>query len=151
MVLKGKMLSSVLDMLRCSRPVGSWISESKAWRRGQGCEFRYGDCWYLEGGCCISPNINDPVFGIFGEFHGLYSPWGCKESETTERLSLLENHFAFFCFSSGWFYLLPSVNCYKLPSIVLQACCLQVPTPWIYSLPQLQIHRGFELCHTWLV
>ena len=23
-----------------------------------------------------------------GEFHGLYSPWGCKESDTTEQLSL---------------------------------------------------------------
>ena len=23
-----------------------------------------------------------------GELHGLYSPWGCKESDTTERLSL---------------------------------------------------------------
>ena len=23
-----------------------------------------------------------------GEFHGLYRPWGCKESDTTERLSL---------------------------------------------------------------
>ena len=23
-----------------------------------------------------------------GEFHGLYSPWGLKESDTTERLSL---------------------------------------------------------------
>ena len=23
-----------------------------------------------------------------GEFHGLYSPWGCKESDTTKRLSL---------------------------------------------------------------
>ena len=23
-----------------------------------------------------------------GEFHGLYSPWGCKESDVTERLSL---------------------------------------------------------------
>ena len=22
------------------------------------------------------------------EFHGLYSPWGCKESDTTERISL---------------------------------------------------------------
>ena len=22
------------------------------------------------------------------EFHGLYSPWGCKESDTTERFSL---------------------------------------------------------------
>ena len=28
-----------------------------------------------------------PVFWP-GEFHGLYSPWGCKESETTEQLSL---------------------------------------------------------------
>ena len=25
---------------------------------------------------------------LAGEFHGLYSPWGCKESNTTERLSL---------------------------------------------------------------
>ena len=23
-----------------------------------------------------------------GEFHGLYSPWGCKQPDTTERLSL---------------------------------------------------------------
>ena len=29
-----------------------------------------------------------PVFWP-GEFHGLYSPWGRKESDTTERLSLL--------------------------------------------------------------
>ena len=28
-----------------------------------------------------------PVFWP-GEFHGLYSPWGCQESDTTERLSL---------------------------------------------------------------
>ena len=28
-----------------------------------------------------------PVFWA-GEFHGLYSPWGCKESDTTEWLSL---------------------------------------------------------------
>ena len=27
-----------------------------------------------------------PVFWP-GEFHGLYSPWGRKESDTTERLS----------------------------------------------------------------
>jgi len=26
-----------------------------------------------------------PVFRP-GEFHGLYSPWGCKESDATERL-----------------------------------------------------------------
>ena len=28
-----------------------------------------------------------PVFWP-GEFHGLYSPWGCKELDTAERLSL---------------------------------------------------------------
>ena len=27
-----------------------------------------------------------------GEFHGLYSPWGCKESDTTEQPSLLMQH-----------------------------------------------------------
>ena len=27
-----------------------------------------------------------------GEFHGLYSPWGCKELDTTEHLSLLTYH-----------------------------------------------------------
>ena len=30
--------------------------------------------------------------GSRGEFHGLYSPWGCKESDTTERLSLIHTH-----------------------------------------------------------
>ena len=33
------------------------------------------------------PWLPTPVFWP-GEFHGLYSPWGCKESDTTERLSL---------------------------------------------------------------
>ena len=32
-----------------------------------------------------------PVFWP-GEFHGLYGPWVCKESDTTERLSLLEDN-----------------------------------------------------------
>ena len=31
--------------------------------------------------------VPTPVF-CPGEFHGLYSPWGCKESDTTEWLSL---------------------------------------------------------------
>ena len=31
--------------------------------------------------------LSTPVFWP-GEFHGLYSPWGRKESDTTERLSL---------------------------------------------------------------
>ena len=32
--------------------------------------------------------VPTPVFWP-GECHGLYSPWGRKETETTERLSLL--------------------------------------------------------------
>ena len=31
-----------------------------------------------------------PVFQP-GEFHGLYRPWGCKEADTTEQLSLSTN------------------------------------------------------------
>ena len=32
-------------------------------------------------------NVATPVLWP-GKFHGLYSPWVCKESDTTERLSL---------------------------------------------------------------
>ena len=39
-----------------------------------------------------------PVFWP-GEFHGLYSPWGHKESDTTERLSLPLSLFICICFS----------------------------------------------------
>ena len=28
-----------------------------------------------------------------GQFHGLYSPWGCKESEMTEQFSLSLHQF----------------------------------------------------------
>ena len=31
-----------------------------------------------------------------GEFHGLYCPWGCKESDTTEWLSLTSQHWGLF-------------------------------------------------------
>ena len=31
-----------------------------------------------------------PVFWP-GEFHGLYSPWGSKQSDTTEQLSLTQS------------------------------------------------------------
>ena len=39
-----------------------------------------------------------PVFRP-GEFHGLYSPWGCKQLDTTERLSLTQtlNDPFYFC------------------------------------------------------
>ena len=38
-----------------------------------------------------------PVFWP-GEFHGVYSPWGCKESNTTEQLSL---HFQYSCLENS--------------------------------------------------
>ena len=44
---------------------------------------------------CIAGNLGsilgweDPLEK--GKFHGLYSPWGHKESDTTERLLLSEN------------------------------------------------------------
>ena len=34
--------------------------------------------------------VTTPIFWP-GEFFGLYSPWGCKESDTTEPLSLITN------------------------------------------------------------
>ena len=45
-----------------------------------------------------------PVF-LPGEFHGLYNPWGCKESDTTERLSL-SLHLISCLFIFWWFPLL---------------------------------------------
>ena len=33
-----------------------------------------------------------PVF-LPGEFHGLYSPWGCKELDTTELFSISRDDF----------------------------------------------------------
>ena len=32
------------------------------------------------------------------EFHGLYSPWSCRESDTAERLSLSKKFGFLFCF-----------------------------------------------------
>ena len=62
-----------------------------------------------------------------------------------------DNHFAFLLFFFfGWFCSLPPVQYYRPPLIVLQAHCLQVRIPWIYSLPPLHIHRGFDLSCTWL-
>ena len=45
--------------------------------------------------------LPNPVFWP-GEFHGLYSPWGLKELDTTEQLSL--THFCLDCSSCvhGW-------------------------------------------------
>ena len=48
--------------------------------------------------------LPSPVFWP-GASHGLCSPWGCKESDTTERLSLLEKEMA--THSSTFFWRIP--------------------------------------------
>jgi len=54
-----------------------------------------------------------------------------------------DNHFAFFIsFFWGWFWLLPPVQCYKPPSIVLQALLSLIP--WIYLSLPLYNHKGFD-------
>ena len=46
-------------------------------------------------------SIPTPVFWP-GEFHGLYSPWGHQESDTTERLSLSDDSLIFIIFFYAW-------------------------------------------------
>ena len=53
-------------------------------------------------------------------------------------------------FSLGWFWSLPPVQCYEPLSIVLQALYLPDLIPWIYLLPPLYNHEGFDLGHTWI-
>ena len=92
-----------------------------------------------------------PVFWP-GEFQGLYSPWGSKDLDMTEWLSLftsfyplsfMSSLFSAICkvsstispccisFSCGWFWSLPPIQCYEPLSTVLQALCLSDLIPWI--------------------
>ena len=48
-----------------------------------------------------------------------------------------DNHCAFLRFFLRWFWSLPPAECYKPPSIVLQALCLPDLIPWICSSPPL--------------
>ena len=54
-----------------------------------------------------------------------------------------------FCisFSLGWFWSLTPLQCYKPPSIALQA---EDFIPWIYSSLPLYNHKGFALGHSWM-
>ena len=60
----------------CGSAVKNLLAMWETWGRSLGWE----DPWRRE-------RLPTPVFQP-GEFHGLYSSWGCKESDTTERLSL---------------------------------------------------------------
>ena len=54
--------------------------------------------------------LSTPVFWP-GEFHGLYSPWGGKESDMTEKLSLHFNLDSSLCFiQPGIFYVVVCIQ-----------------------------------------
>ena len=60
-----------------------------------------------------------PVFWP-GEFHGLYSPWGCKELDTTERLSLSLGIWEGHSISKGLGFFLYSIELYNNYLLVVQ-------------------------------
>jgi len=63
-----------------------------------------------------------------------------------------DNHFTFLHFFFGWWsWSLPPVQCHEPLSIVLQALCLTDLIPWIYLSLPLYNHKGFNLCHSWMV
>ena len=75
--------------------------------------------------------------------HLFFSQLFIKPPQTTTFLSCVS-------FSLEWFWSPPLVQCYKLPSIVLQALCLPDLNPWIYWSPPLYNHKGFDLGNTWM-
>ena len=105
------LVAQLVKSLQCKRPgLDPWVGKIP-WRKEQ---------------------LPTPVFWP-GEFHGLYSPWGHKESDTTEQLSLF--HLAwpkisfgfkvklkdtFFIFTKN-LYEQPVRRFVPLPSAVFQA------------------------------
>ena len=61
----------------------SFSAAYRSWRQGMG----RGSLLCIGKTPWRRQRLPNPSF-LPGECHGLYSPWGCKESDTTERLSL---------------------------------------------------------------
>ena len=72
-----------------------------------------------------------PVFWP-GEFHRLYSPWGCKKSDTTGQISLF-TLFAHFCFSFNRYDSISWEPINLFHSEDLQLCILKTRA-WSFSL-----------------
>ena len=64
-----------------------------------------------------------------GEFHGLYSPWSCKESDTTEWLSLSEHSFTPYLVSLQF----RTRKCRAFPQVSLNG----TPPSWVNSANSL--------------
>ena len=73
-----------------------------------------------------------------------FSPWLFVKLPQTATLPSCVS------FSLEWLWLLPPIQCYEPPSIVLQALCLLGLTLWIYLSPPLCTHKGFDLGHIWM-
>ena len=90
----------VKNLLQCRRPqFDSWVGKI-CWRRKKlptlvflGFPVAQLLCGRSGFNPCVGKipwrmeRLPTPVFGP-GEFHGIYSPWGCKVTDMTERLSL---------------------------------------------------------------
>ena len=85
-----------------------------------------------------------PVFWP-GEFHGLYSPWGHKESETTKRLSLLLSAPTFKLVTNKAKCLLPDFR-YSLHEVKVKVTqsCLTLCNPMDYIVHGLLQARILE-------
>ena len=83
----------VKNRLQCRRPwFNSWVGKTH-WRRDRlptpiFLDFPCGSAG-KESTCKAGEGKGYPLQVFWpGEFHGLYNPWGCKELDTTEWLSL---------------------------------------------------------------
>ena len=70
-------------------------------------------------------SLPTPVFWP-EEFHGLYSPWGCKESDTTEQLSLslteTRKMVAFYIEGKRWTIIVSIQQSNHIPIAKLKCC-----------------------------
>ena len=89
-----------------------------------------------------------PVFWP-GEFHGLYSPWGRKESDTTEQLSLsCQPVFRFLCTHSRG---VPALGTHGLKLLGIYSqdshkwLPVSSPSHPVYSLLPLPLHHPLVL------
>ena len=104
----------VKNRLQCRRPgFDPWVGKIP-WRRER---------------------LPTPVFWP-GEFHGLCSPWGCKESDTTERLHF--QHLLFlFLYKDGRH----SVLTLSFPPVPIKISCLVIL--WLFFASDWELSNCF--------